>query len=183
MDRRIMRSRQMIMQAFIELLGEQDFEKVTIQGIADRANVNRGTVYLHFTDKYDLLEQSVDTYLMMLADSCIPEEGTTTELSRDLFIRAFTYLKEHAAIYSVLITNKGIPTFRHRMTQMIKGNVTMVVNHMKLESDIHRDVLAQFLSVSITGLIEWWVVESMPYTPEEMVEQMNKILEARLQLW
>ncbi|MNC77547.1 hypothetical protein D3C75_1295170 [compost metagenome] len=69
------------------------------------------------------------------------------------------------------------------MTQMIKGNVTMVVNHMKLESDIHRDVLAQFLSVSITGLIEWWVVESMPYTPEEMVEQMNKILEARLQLW
>ncbi|MNI92724.1 hypothetical protein D3C73_1505570 [compost metagenome] len=54
---------------------------------------------------------------------------------------------------------------------------------MKLETDIHRDVLAQFLSVSVTGLIEWWVVQSMPYTPEEMVEQMNKILEARLQLW
>lgn len=183
MDRRIVRSRQMIMQAFIGLLGEQDFERITIQGIADRANVNRGTVYLHFTDKYDLLEQSVETYLMMLADSCVPEEGEATELSRDLLIRTFTYLKEHAAIYGVLITNKGITTFRHRMTQMIERNITLVVNHMKLETDIHRDVLAQFLSVSVTGLIEWWVVQSMPYTPEEMVEQMTKILQARLQLW
>ncbi|SEG60288.1 TetR/AcrR family transcriptional regulator [Paenibacillus sp. UNC499MF] len=183
MDRRIVRSRQMIMQAFIGLLGEQEFEKVTIQGIADRANVNRGTIYLHFTDKYDLLEQSVETYLMMLADSCVPEDGSTNELSRELLIRAFTYLKEHAEVYSVLITNKGIPAFRHRMTQMIEANITLVVNQMKLETGIHRDVLAQFLSVSITGLIEWWVVQSMPYTPEEMVEQMAKILEARLQLW
>lgn len=183
MDRRIMRSRQMIMQAFIALLGEQEFEKVTIQGIADRANVNRGTIYLHFTDKYDLLEQSVETYLTMLADSCVPEDGPTNELSRDLMIRAFAYLKEHAEIYGVLITNKGIPTFRHRMTQMIEANITLVVNQMKLETGIHKDVLAQFLSVSITGLIEWWVVQSMPYTPEEMVDQMTRILEARLQVW
>lgn len=183
MDRRIERSRQMIMQAFIGLLEEQDFEKITIQGIADRANVNRGTVYLHFTDKYDLLEQSVETYLMMLVDSCLQEEGVATELSRELLIRAFTYLKEHASIYRVLMTNKGIPTFRHRMTQFIKGNITVVVNYMNLETGIHRDVMAQFLSISVTGLIEWWIVESMPYTPEEMVEQMTKILEARLQLW
>ncbi|MFS0838637.1 TetR/AcrR family transcriptional regulator [Paenibacillus sp. 1P03SA] len=183
MDRRIVRSRQMIMQAFIGVLGEQDFERVTIQGIADRANVNRGTIYLHFTDKYDLLEQSVETYLMMLADSCVPEDGATNELSRELLIRAFTYLKEHEEIYRVLITNKGIPTFRHRMTKMIEANITLVVNQMKLDTGIHRDVLAQFLSVSITGLIEWWVVQSMPYTPEEMVEQMARVLEARLQLW
>ena len=184
MDRRVQRSRQMIMEAFIGLLGEQDFERITIQGIADRANVNRGTVYLHFTDKYDLLEQSVETYLMLLADSCAPpEDGEPAELSRDLMIRTFTYLKEHAAIYSVLITNKNISTFRQRMTQMIETNMVVVVNQMKLDTGIHRDVLAQFLSVSVTGLIEWWVIQSMPYTPEEMVEQMTKILEARMKLW
>lgn len=183
MDRRIVRSRQMIMEAFIGPLGEQDFEKITIQGIADRANVNRGTVYLHFTDKYDLLERSVETYLKMLVDSCLPEEGPGAGLSPDLLVRAFVYLKEHASIYRVLITSRGTPTFRHRMTQMIKGNIAVVVSGMKLESDIHRDVLAQYLSISITGLIEWWVVESMPYTPEEMVEQLNKILTTRLELW
>ncbi|MBR2566344.1 MAG: TetR/AcrR family transcriptional regulator [Paenibacillus sp.] len=183
MDRRIVRTRHMIMQGFISLLEEQEFEKITIQGIADRANVNRGTIYLHFTDKYDLLEQSVETYLVQLIESCIPEEGLSAELSPELLIQAFAYLKEHAAIYRVLITSKGTPTFRYRMTQMIKGNITIVVNQMKLDNEIHRDVLVEFLSISITGLIEWWIAESMPYTPEEMVEQMKKILEARLQLW
>lgn len=187
MDRRIIRSRQMIMQAFIGLLGEQDFEKITIQGIADRANVNRGTVYLHFTDKYALLEQSVETYLIMLADSCMPDnepdERSVSEISRDLLIRAFNYLREHAAIYRILITNQGVPAFRHRMTEMIEKNIRLLVKNIKLDDAIYKDVLAQFLSVSITGMIEWWVVESMPYSPEEMVEQMGKILEARLQLW
>lgn len=65
---------------------------------------------------------------------------------------------------------------------MIEAKITLVVNQMKLETGIHKDVLTQFLSVSIMGLIEWWVVQSMPYTPEEMVEQMARILEARLQL-
>lgn len=183
MDRRVARTRQMIMQAFIGLLGEQDFEKITIQGVADRAKVNRGTVYLHFTDKYDLLEQSVETYLVILVNSCLPEEGSGAGVSQDLLTRSFAYLKEHASIYRVLINSKGTPTFRDRMTQMIKGNITVIVNEMKLEKDIHRDVLVQFLSISITGLIEWWVAESMPYTPEEMVEQMNKILKAKLELW
>lgn len=183
MDRRIARTRHLIMQAFIALLGEQDFEKITIQGIADRADVNRGTVYLHFTDKYDLLEQSVDTYLTLLAKSCMAPDESASEISRELLIRAFAYLKEHAAIYRVLITNKGIPAFRRRMTQMIEANITIVVEQIKLEDGIHKEVLAPFLSVAITGLIEWWVVQSMPYSPEEMVEQMGKILGARLQLW
>ncbi|MBS5913907.1 MAG: helix-turn-helix transcriptional regulator, partial [Paenibacillus macerans] len=55
MDRRIAKTRQAIMEAFVMLMGEKSFEKITIQEIADRANVNRGSVYLHFTDKYALL--------------------------------------------------------------------------------------------------------------------------------
>jgi hypothetical protein len=33
-------------------------KRIFIQDIADRADVNRGTIYyLHYTDKYDLLER------------------------------------------------------------------------------------------------------------------------------
>jgi AcrR family transcriptional regulator len=43
-------------------LGERDFEQITINDIADRANVNRGTIYLHDTDKFDLLDQCIEMY-------------------------------------------------------------------------------------------------------------------------
>ena len=55
-DPRITRTRQLIVKAFQELLGEKDFELITIQEIADRATVNRVTFYAHFADKYVLLD-------------------------------------------------------------------------------------------------------------------------------
>ncbi len=57
-DPRTKRTRQLILKAFSELLGEKSFESITVQEIADRATVNRATFYAHFEDKYTLLDQA-----------------------------------------------------------------------------------------------------------------------------
>lgn len=54
-DRRILKSQEAIKKAVIELMAEKSFDDITIQDISDRANVSRGTIYLHYLDKYDLL--------------------------------------------------------------------------------------------------------------------------------
>ena len=56
MDRRVAKTRKLILNAFLKLLKEKGFEKITIQDIADEADINRGTVYLHFEDKYHLMD-------------------------------------------------------------------------------------------------------------------------------
>ena len=55
-DRRIQRTRQLLKQASIEVMQEKGFPATSIQEIAARANVNRGTFYDHFADKYALVE-------------------------------------------------------------------------------------------------------------------------------
>src|SRR6266700_7645696 len=67
-DRRIQRTRQVLQQAFMEVVREKSlaitsireiekcFAATSIQEITARANVNRGTFYLHFTDKYMLAD-------------------------------------------------------------------------------------------------------------------------------
>lgn len=56
MDRRVQRTQQLLKQAFVEVVREKGFTALSIQDVTDRANVNRGTFYAHFTDKYALLE-------------------------------------------------------------------------------------------------------------------------------
>lgn len=56
-DPRILRTRQLIMDAFMQLTIEKDFKNITIKDITTRATVNRATFYYHFLDKYDLLEK------------------------------------------------------------------------------------------------------------------------------
>ena len=56
-DPRIVRTRRLIMDAFMQLAIEKDFKDITIKDITSRATVNRATFYYHFYDKYDLLEK------------------------------------------------------------------------------------------------------------------------------
>jgi AcrR family transcriptional regulator len=55
-DPRILRSRQMLMEALAKLLDRKEFEDISIQEIADEATLNRATFYLHYPDKNALLQ-------------------------------------------------------------------------------------------------------------------------------
>lgn len=45
-----LRSRKWIRQAFMELLREKEFEKITVTDIVNRADINRSTFYAHYPD-------------------------------------------------------------------------------------------------------------------------------------
>ena len=55
-DPRILRSRQMLMEALLRLLTRKEFDDISIQDIADEATLNRATFYLHYPDKNALLQ-------------------------------------------------------------------------------------------------------------------------------
>jgi len=46
-----------IVDAFVALVNECGFEKLTVQQILDRAMVSKNTFYVHYRDKYDIAEQ------------------------------------------------------------------------------------------------------------------------------
>jgi AcrR family transcriptional regulator len=46
----------MLMEALVRLLGQKDFDEISVQEIADEATLNRATFYLHFPDKQALLQ-------------------------------------------------------------------------------------------------------------------------------
>ncbi len=61
MDPRIRRSRQMLHDALMKLLQEKEFDKISIQEIADLSTLNRATFYSHYPDKFSLLQCVVGT--------------------------------------------------------------------------------------------------------------------------
>ena len=54
-DRRVQRTRALLLSALLDLIVEQGYEEITVQDIVDRANVGRSTFYAHFLDKRELL--------------------------------------------------------------------------------------------------------------------------------
>ena len=58
--RSAVRSRRLINQAFLELLREKPFEKITVTDIVKRADINRSTFYAHYPDVRGLVEALMD---------------------------------------------------------------------------------------------------------------------------
>ena len=46
--------------AFMKLLEEQPFEKITVKDIVEECGINRNTFYYHFQDIYALLQEILD---------------------------------------------------------------------------------------------------------------------------
>ena len=58
-----LRTDKAIMHAFIELLKEKSFEKITVQDILERTPVTRATFYAHYHDKYEIAERMLEQFL------------------------------------------------------------------------------------------------------------------------
>lgn len=63
-DPRVIRTRQLILDAFLNQLNLKNFNSITIQNITEQATINRATFYAHFQDKYALLESLLSDAFM-----------------------------------------------------------------------------------------------------------------------
>lgn len=61
--RSAIRSRRFIRQAFLELLREKSFEKITVTDIVNRADINRSTFYAHYADVRALMEEIQNEFI------------------------------------------------------------------------------------------------------------------------
>jgi len=163
------------MSTFIDLLAEKGFEKITINDIAERANINRGTVYLHYTDKFDLLDKCIETYVERLLDHCA--NRVDTNLDASAFQRMFEYLQKNFSIYQLLLRNEGFGFFRNRLYAIIAQTVTEVIGIKSENKAFSNGVTTHFLTSGFIGVLEWWINHSMPCDVQEITEQLMFLLE------
>ncbi|MFD1774848.1 TetR/AcrR family transcriptional regulator [Paenibacillus rhizophilus] len=175
-DRRILKTQEAIKKAVVELVTEKDFDSITIQEISDRANVSRKTIYLHYTDKFDLLDKLIEEHINELREIC-ESESTSSEGN----FSWFEYFEEKYSFFSVMPASKGAPFFRKRFLEFVIEDIR---NGWEMtegkKSGLSEDVLVQFFAPAYVGLVEWWFKYEMPYPPHIMEEQVGNILEKNL---
>lgn len=106
-DRRTRRTQKLIRDNFIDLMAQMPINEITIQTIADKADINRRTFYLHYTDIYDLLHKTED-YVMehfskMLTEFEIPNDQTI--IGPTFFKTIMTYIAANQKMIGVLCRN------------------------------------------------------------------------------
>lgn len=118
-------TKRLIKQAFIDILREKGIDGLTMSGIARRAGINRGTVYLHYTDKFDMLRKLEDEAIADLTAILFPEHGQRAIRKPEelvpysAILAALDYVRDDFAFFQVLIGTNGDPMFAERMKDLL----------------------------------------------------------------
>ncbi|MEW4371180.1 TetR/AcrR family transcriptional regulator [Paenibacillus kandeliae] len=175
-DPRVLRTRALLRDALIHLMEQQPYEKITIQDITSRATVNRKTFYLHYESKDHLLFAVTDELLGELfgeARDASSFHQSIDELQRYIAGRIFNYIIQYKRFFEVMFERRAMFNFVQYMKQYIARFYEERFAALDDEQlPVHKDVIASYISSAYVGVIHWWLREGMPYTHEEMTEQM-----------
>ena len=175
-DRRVLRTRKLLWEALVALIQEKEYAEITIQDIADRADVNRVTFYLHYRDKQDLLEKGVEGIFEELAARTAPLTGEAFRLDvpPEGMTEVYRYLAENARLYRIVLGERGIPFVIDRMRRYLAG-LTMqrfrMIMPERSQPPIPLEIVAEYAAGSLIGLITWWLENDTPISPEAFSHQ------------
>lgn len=132
-------------------------------------------------DKYDLFDHYIETHVNQLFECCLRKGETDKPSAKTAILRIFEFLRQHASIYSNMLTNKWSTAFRSHLHAVLEKMIEEQIDKKGIDQNINKDILVQYVASATVGVMEWWITNSMPYSPTEMVEQLGFFLE-RVQL-
>ena len=152
-------------EALTRLLREKDFEAISVSDIAREAGVNRGTFYLHYVDKFDMMDKLIDEILQNIL-TLLKEEALPG------IVKIFEYLKEdfdfiHAMTLNRFnYTSKLVHDFLLELTRQIgpiKENIAMVY-------PLPEDYAQEVFIYSNSAIFFHWIQKGGVESPEEIAK-------------
>lgn len=173
-DRRVQRSQQALLQALVDLMIEQGFEKTTIAQIAERANVGRSTFYAHFADKEALLRESL---LGLRAFLCSADAGSSRAGVHPALAFSLPML-EHVAeskdLFTALVTRKS--TAVDMLHAMLVEIVSDTLASHRANSTVMPRLAAEHVVGSFLAICSWWMSEAPHLTATEIDVNFRQLM-------
>lgn len=173
---RTRQTRRRIKEALVELIAEKGFDSLTVSDVTRRAHINRGTFYLHFTDKYDMMAKLEDELIARL-EQVLLQEGDEPHDPRDLFpyerlLPALELVAQDIDFVRAVAGRGGDPEFSCKLRSVIEG---LFAQGLERSDCTLRDddelplVYARELALShVLTIINLWLERGGTESPEQL---------------
>lgn len=165
-DRRVLRTRESLRAAFVALMAERGWDRVSVQDICDRANVGRSTFYTHFADKEELVSGGLEDLRRALVARGRAETAVAAQPLG--FVRG---LIEHAhdqrRLFRAVVGRRSAHFVQSRFRKMVLGLVEEDLAHHGFDAKVATP-LAHFVAGALIELLTWWLEHRDPMTPEQL---------------
>ena len=160
------RTKNMISEAFTQLLEEKPISKITVKDIADRCEINRNTFYYHFRDIPDLCEyickQKINELIQNHCQPGSPQEAVSV---------AAEFFSKHSS--SLLHVYQSLPrdVFLRYLNQLVRYLVQEYLDTACKAYPLpekRRELLVRYYKCVLVGIFLDWLDDGMRYDLSEL---------------
>jgi AcrR family transcriptional regulator len=172
------KTKELIQKSFMQLVENKPFESITIGDISKKAQLNRGTFYLHFIDKFDLLDQIEQQLFANIGDQIdelqtrYSSTQTFEKEQEDIAATLFRVIELHSPILKILLSNHGRAgfhlRFREAFSEKVRFNLENNGGFNAAELKVPMEYFLSFITSAFLGLIEQWLQNNLDKSPQEM---------------
>ena len=182
-------TQQRIMDAFVKLVSEKGFNNLTVSNIRRTAKLSRGTFYIYYLDKYDVLEK-IETYLLTNMEKLMQinidktiswlDDVDNNKLSAELdtyspyrsFIQSFDFLDKNRFTLKTLLSKNGDSQFVYKLRHLIDEQIDSHYKNIFKDGNevIPSDYTHDLLISSLISIIGHWLQKDDPESPAEIAE-------------
>lgn len=165
-DRRTRRTREALIHALLDLIEHKHYDQISVQDIAQQANIGRSTFYDHYENK-DALLLGGFSYLLDRIVAQIRLEGGEVVFDTAHF---FQHAQGHYGIYRTLVWGSGfgllVQDGHVALSERIAARLAELLPVCEPAPPLA--LTAATLAGGLLVMLKWWLDNKMPYSPEEM---------------
>lgn len=175
MDRRQLKTRKAIFNAFRALLEKKRYEHITVQDIIDEANVGRSTFYAHFETK-DLLLQAMceDLFYHIFEHDPCPWVGKDYDLESKLSHTLWHIRDKKGDLRRVLLSDSSelfMEYFKQHLHSMFEAHLSI------FKVCVPKEFILNHLVGSFAETVKWWMKEDTKTEPETVAKYFMQMTE------
>ena len=168
-----------IKESFINLMKTKKFNNISVTDIAKQSNISRGTFYLHYNDKYELLENIENTILSEIkAIINLNYQKNSSKISMINIIEIFKHIKKNSEILKAIMIYNTNLSFEYKFKKCMnknfnKNNDFKILNQRN--NQIPQNYLSAYISAAHFSVIKEWLKNGMLESENEIAIILYKM--------
>jgi len=175
-DRRVIKTKRAIKNAFAKLLSQKDINDITISDIAAEADINRKTFYNYYAGVHEVIDE-IENDVVSHFDAALTEIDFKNSLNRPnlIFEKLTNIINADMDFFGYLLSMNSNVSLSSKITDMLTGKVkTLIMQYVDVD-EVHVDIMLEFMISGMVAVYRRWFNSDRSEPVEEISSQIKTL--------
>lgn len=176
-DRRIRKTQKSIQDAVIDLIQKKDVSQITVKELAETADINRKTFYMHYSSIEEVLDQIENQLIEKLLNLLDKYDFFNDRFNDSAFFSSLNNLiNEDFDLYQKLIGANSYNFLHIKVKKILKDAIIKAFNNKINDNEETISLYAEYIASGVMNMYIQWFCTNSELPLEELTNAASKIV-------